>query len=155
MSGWTGIDFGQYRPTDTVKKVKTNAIISSVEHLAGSDKVWTIEELAKRGGIGGLGPLFVGSPTTIADLLQDWVEDTDIDGFNLAYALAHDSFEDVIGYVVPELQKRGVYSTGYRDGTLREKLFGEGPYLSASHPAHRFRDIERVKREEAAASKAA
>jgi long-chain alkane monooxygenase len=150
MSGWTGIDFGHYLPTDAVRKVKTNAIISAVEHLAEGDKVWTIEELARWGGIGGLGPLFVGSPSTIADLLQEWVEETDIDGFNLAYALAHDSFADVIGYVVPELQRRGVYANGYREGTLREKLFGEGPYLLQTHPAHRFRDIERVKREEAA-----
>ena len=28
MSGWTGIDFGQYAPTDLVKKVDTNAIVS-------------------------------------------------------------------------------------------------------------------------------
>ncbi|ASY60587.1 Coenzyme F420-dependent N5,N10-methylene tetrahydromethanopterin reductase (plasmid) [Sinorhizobium sp. CCBAU 05631] len=49
----------------------------------------------------------------------------------------------MIGYVVPELQKRGVYATGYREGTLREKLFGGGPYLPATHPADRFRDIER------------
>lgn len=42
-----------------------------------------------------------------------------------------------------------VYATGYREGTLREKLFGEGPYLPASHPAARYRNIEQVKREEA------
>ncbi|WP_442773010.1 LLM class flavin-dependent oxidoreductase [Paenirhodobacter enshiensis] len=150
MSGWTGIDFGSYAPTDTVKKVRTNAIVSAVEHLSGGDKVWTIEELAKWGGIGGMGPLFVGSGETVADLLQDWVEDTGIDGFNLAYALAHETFADVIGHVVPELQKRGVYATGYREGTLREKLFGDGPRLPDSHPAHRYRDIERVKREAAA-----
>ncbi|KFI26455.1 LLM class flavin-dependent oxidoreductase [Paenirhodobacter enshiensis] len=150
MSGWTGIDFGSYAPTDTVKKVRTNAIVSAVEHLSEGDKVWTIEELAKWGGIGGMGPLFVGSGETIADLLQDWTEDTGIDGFNLAYALAHETFADVIGHVVPELQKRGVYVTGYREGTLREKLFGDGPRLPDSHPAHRYRDIERVKREAAA-----
>ncbi len=51
--------------------------------------------------------------------------------------------------MVPELQRRGVYATQYREGTLREKLFGEGPYLPANHPAHRFRDITRVKREDA------
>lgn len=151
MSGWTGIDFGRYAPTDTVKKVETNAILSAVEHLAGGEKVWTIEELAKWGGIGGMGPLFVGSASTVADLLQEWVEETDVDGFNLAYALAHDTFADVIGHVVPELQKRNVYATGYREGTLREKLFGEGPYLPASHPATGYRDIEAVKRREAAA----
>lgn len=148
MSAWTGIDFGSYRPTDTMKKVKTNAISSFVERLSEGDKVWTIEELAKWGGIGGLGPVFVGSPSTVADLLQEWVEDTDIDGFNLAYALAHETFADVIGYVVPELQRRGVYATQYHQGTLREKLFGSGSFLPTSHPAHRFRDIERVKREE-------
>jgi hypothetical protein len=38
---------------------------------------------------------------------------------------------------------------------LREKLFGEGPYLKAPHPAARFRDIEAVKREEAAERAAA
>jgi len=52
---------------------------------------------------------------------------------------------------VPELQRRGVYPRGYAPGTLREKLFGGEARLPASHPAARFRDIERVKREEAAA----
>lgn len=28
---------------------------------------------------------------------------------------------------VPALQRRGVYKTEYAPGTLREKLFGEGP----------------------------
>ncbi len=90
--------------------------------------------LAVWGGIGGLGPVFVGSPSTIADILEDWVEETDVDGFNLAYALAHETFEDIVHYLVPELQKRGVYPTEYKPGTLRDKLFGDGPLLSATHP---------------------
>lgn len=151
MSGWTGIDFGQYAPTDLVEKVETNAIVSAVEHLSGggSNKRWTIEELAIWGGIGGLGPVFVGSPSTIADILQEWVETTDVDGFNLAYAVAHETFADIVGYLIPELQKRGVYPRAYQPGTLREKLFGAGPLLPANHPAARYRDIERVKAEEA------
>ena len=150
MSGWSGIDFGQYAPTDLVKKVETNAIASVVEHLTGSDKAWTIEELALWGGVGGLGPVFVGSQATVADILQEWVEETDVDGFNLAYAVTPESFEDVVGHLVPELQKRGAYATAYKPGTLREKLFGEGPYLPVSHPAHAYRDIEAVKRRDAA-----
>ncbi|MCP3722941.1 LLM class flavin-dependent oxidoreductase [Paraburkholderia sp. CNPSo 3272] len=149
MSGWTGIDFGQYLPTDTVKRVQTNAIHSAVEHLSGGDTAWTIEALAKWGGIGGMGPVFVGSPTTIADILQEWVEETGVDGFNLAYALAHETFEHVVEYLVPELQRRGVYPREYAPGTLREKLFGGGARLPDEHPAARYRDIERVKRESA------
>jgi FMN-dependent oxidoreductase (nitrilotriacetate monooxygenase family) len=150
LSGWSGIDFGQYAPTDLVKKVETNAIVSVVDHLTNGGKAWTIDELARWGGIGGLGPVFVGSPSTVADILQQWVEETDVDGFNLAYGVAHETFEDVVGYLVPELQRRGVYPTAYKPGTLREKLFGDGPYLPDIHPAARYRDIEAVKRDEAA-----
>ncbi|BBF85151.1 coenzyme F420-dependent N5,N11-methylene tetrahydromethanopterin reductase [Aquitalea magnusonii] len=142
MSGWTGIDFGQYAPTELVRHVDTNAIISAVEHLSNGGKAWTIDELARFGGIGGLGPVFVGSAATVADILQDWVEATDTDGFNLAYAVAHETFEDVVEYLVPELQRRGVYQTEYRPGTLREKLFGAGPLLPDNHPAAQYRDIE-------------
>ncbi len=134
MSGWSGIDFGQYAPTDLVKKVETNAIVSVVDNLAKGGKSWTIEELARWGGIGGLGPVFVGSPTTIADILEEWVEETDVDGFNLAYAVTPETFEDIVTYLVPELQRRGVYPTAYREGTLREKLFGEGAYLPETTP---------------------
>jgi FMN-dependent oxidoreductase (nitrilotriacetate monooxygenase family) len=143
MSGWTGIDFGQYAPTDLVRKVDTNAIISIVDALAEGDpdKRWTIEELAAWGGIGGLGPVIVGSPSTVADILQEWVEDTDVDGFNLAYAVTPETFEDITNLLVPELQRRGVYPTAYKPGTLREKLFGAGPYLPDEHPGSRYRDL--------------
>lgn len=147
MSGWTGIDFGQYAPTDLVKHVETNAIVSAVEHLAGGGKTWTIDELAKFGGIGGLGPIFVGSPTTVANILQEWVAETDTDGFNLAYAVAHETFEDIVEYLVPELQRRGVYATEYKEGTLRQKLFGDGDRLPSNHPANQYRDIEKYKQE--------
>ncbi|MGX5667539.1 LLM class flavin-dependent oxidoreductase [Rhizobium daejeonense] len=151
MSGWTGIDFSRYRPDDLVRKVETNAIHSAVESLSQGDpnKRWTIRELAEWGGVGGMGPVVVGSPATVADELQQWVEETGVDGFNLAYAVTPETFENIVGYLVPELQKRGVYPTEYRPGTLREKLFGRGARLEAPHPGARYRDIEAIKRREA------
>ncbi|GJE26518.1 LLM class flavin-dependent oxidoreductase [Methylobacterium organophilum] len=149
MSGWSGIDFGQYAPTDLVKKVETNAIVSMVEHFSSGEKPWSIAELARWGGIGGIGPVFVGSPSTVADILQEWVEETDVDGFNLAYAVTPETFEDTVNLLVPELQRRGVYPKAYRPGTLRDKLFGRGPLLPETHPAHGYRDIEAVKAREA------
>ena len=65
---------------------------------ADPDKIWTIEEIANWTSVGGNGPVIVGSPTTVADRLQEWVEVTGIDGFNLAYILAHQSFEDVVEF---------------------------------------------------------
>jgi hypothetical protein len=124
-----------------VRKVETNAIISAVDALAEGDpdKKWTVEELAAWGGIGGMGPGFVGSPATVADILQQWVAETDVDGFNLAYAVTPETFEDIVNLLVPELQRRGAYPTGYAPGTLREKLFGGGATLPDDHPGARYR----------------
>jgi len=98
-----------------------------------------VREIAKWGGIGGLGPLSVGDPQEIADELQSWVEETDVDGFNLAYALTHETFSDFVDLVVPELQRRGVYKIEYSNGSLREKLHGGGPRLADPHPGARYR----------------
>ncbi len=143
ISGWTGIDFGQFAPDEPLRHRYTNAVQSAVETFTtiDPDKVWTVREMADWVGIGGFGPVFVGSPQTVADLLQEWVEDTDVDGFNLAYAVTPETFEDTVDLLVPELQKRGVYKTDYAKGTLREKLFGQGPRLQAPHPAVNFRDL--------------
>ena len=94
-------------------------------------------------GVGGFGPLFVGGPSTVADLLQEWVEETDVDGFNLTYAVAHETFSDIAGYLVPELQRRGAFKRDYAPGTLREKLFGGGPRLPETHVGARYRDLAR------------
>ena len=143
LSGWTGIDFGQYQPDQVLKHIHTNAIQSAVEAFSTADpnKQWTVRELADWVGIGGFGPLIVGSAQTVADELQAWVEETDVDGFNFAYVLAHETFRDVVELLVPELQKRGVYKTEYAAGTLRDKLFGDGPRLADNHPAAGDRDL--------------
>ena len=75
----------------------------------------------------------------VAAKLVDWVEETDVDGFNLAYAITPGTFEDVVEYVVPELQKLGAYPTEYAPGTLRNKLFGRGDRLPENHRAAGFR----------------
>lgn len=113
LSGWSGVDFSQYQPTDKVEYIQTNAIQSLLDSYVNADpeRVWTIEEIANWNSLGGNGPVLVGSAETVSDALQQWVEDTDIDGFNLAYILAHQTFADVVEFIVPELQKRGVYQT--------------------------------------------
>jgi alkanesulfonate monooxygenase len=72
--------------------------------------------------------------------LQSWIAETDVDGFNLAYAVTPESFSDFVELIVPELQRRGVYKREYRPGTLREKLYGVGrARLPENHPAAAYR----------------
>ncbi|OOS34929.1 5,10-methylene tetrahydromethanopterin reductase [Acinetobacter baumannii] len=151
LSGWSGVDFSQYQPTDKVEFIQTNAIQSLLDSYVNADpeRVWTIEEIANWNSLGGNGPVLVGSAETVSDALQQWVEDTDVDGFNLAYILAHQTFADVVEFIVPELQKRGVYQTSYAQGTLREKLFGAGPYLPENHRGAKYRNLKELKLAEA------
>ncbi|EPH9784348.1 LLM class flavin-dependent oxidoreductase [Acinetobacter baumannii] len=151
LSGWSGVDFSQYQPTDKVEYIQTKAIQSLLDSYVNADpeRVWTIEEIANWNSLGGNGPVLVGSAETVSDALQQWVEDTDVDGFNLAYILAHQTFADVVEFIVPELQKRGVYQTSYAQGTLREKLFGAGPYLPENHRGAKYRNLKELKLAEA------
>jgi alkanesulfonate monooxygenase len=138
MSGWTGIDFSKYRLDDVLEHVQTEAMRTAVDNFtsAASDRRWTIRDIAEFGAIGGRGPVFAGSPATVADELEAWVAATGVDGFNLAYAVYPETFTDFIAHVVPELQRRGRYKTAYRDGSLREKLFPDGgARLATPHPA--------------------
>jgi FMN-dependent oxidoreductase (nitrilotriacetate monooxygenase family) len=81
-----------------------------------------------------------GSPTDVADAIERWVAETDLDGFNLRQFLTPGSAEDFIAYVVPELQRRGLYRTKYEESTLRERLFGAGHQrLPQEHPGARYR----------------
>ncbi|MCB8877018.1 LLM class flavin-dependent oxidoreductase [Acidisoma silvae] len=141
MSGWIGTDLSRYKLDDPFHHVDSNAIRTAVEAMssAAPDRVWTIREIAAWCGIGGLSPVTTGSPERVADSLIAWAEETDIDGFNLAHAVTHESFSDIADLLVPELQRRGVYKQAYAPGTLRQKLFGQGDRLAAHHPAARYR----------------
>jgi alkanesulfonate monooxygenase SsuD/methylene tetrahydromethanopterin reductase-like flavin-dependent oxidoreductase (luciferase family) len=66
-------------------------------------------------------PVFCGSPTQIADQMEEWFSSA-CDGFVLAAAHAPGSYEDFVRLVVPELQQRGLFQREYQGATLRENL---------------------------------
>ena len=141
LSGWTGVDFGRYPRDATVEYLDTEAGRGALASFSQADpnRRWTVGEAAEFIGLGGRAPVFTGSPVQVADELEAWAEATGVDGFNLAYAVAHESMEDVVHWLVPELQRRGRYPRDYRPGTLRHKLFGHGDRLAPTHAARRVR----------------
>ncbi|OBB85370.1 monooxygenase [Mycobacterium colombiense] len=68
------------------------------------------------------GPRFVGTGQQVADQMADWFETGACDGFVLAATHLPGAFEDVVRMVVPELQRRGLFRTGYESSTLRGHL---------------------------------
>jgi alkanesulfonate monooxygenase len=142
FSGWTGIDLSRFSRDDVVDQVRTEAGQSALENITVADpeRRWTVGEVARWGGIGGVGPVVAGTPARIADWMEEWIEKTGVDGFNLPYALAHRTFSDVADLVVPELTRRGRFKQAYRPGSLRSKLGGPADgRLDDPHPAAAFR----------------
>jgi alkanesulfonate monooxygenase len=142
MSGWTGIDFSGYELDQQVRHVQNDAGRSALDNVTRGDpdRVWTVRDVIEHVGIGGAGPVVVGTPESVADKIEDWFEKTDVDGLNVAFAISPGDFEDIADMLVPELTKRGRYKPEYAKGTLREKLFGDGrARLGAPHPAAGYR----------------
>jgi dimethyl-sulfide monooxygenase len=140
--GWTGLDFGDLDPDEPLRAVQNDALRSTLELLEAdkSGRTWTPLEIVKHRSIGGLGPVLVGSPQTVADELERWMEVGGVDGFNIAYAITPGTFTDFVELVVPELQRRGRVQTEYTAGTFREKLLGgDSPQVAHGHPARQYR----------------
>ncbi|MCW2603142.1 MAG: FMNH2-utilizing oxygenase [Pseudonocardiales bacterium] len=65
---------------------------------------------------------FVGSASTIADALNDFVQADASDGFVLAPHITPGGLDRFVDEVVPILQEKGVFRTEYEGTTLRDHL---------------------------------
>jgi hypothetical protein len=125
---------------------------------------WTKTTVGQHITVGGLGATPVGTAAQVADSMERWVQEADVDGFNLvrsispevqlspglcslvskqAYAVKPGSFKDIIELLIPELRRRGLFWDDYAvpKGTYRENLYSipgqTGP--RADHPAFKYR----------------
>jgi long-chain alkane monooxygenase len=131
-----GIDFSRYGMDEPITAGATNAIQSNVAAMTRvAGPAWTKRKLLEQSVLGSRQPPIVGDPVQIADALQAWMSEAGVDGFNLSRTVMPECLEAFIELVIPVLQERGMYKTGYASGTYREKLFGRGPSLPAPHPA--------------------
>ena len=68
------------------------------------------------------GHTMVGGPKDIADEMEEWFHSPACDGFVVGPTHQPGAFEDFVEFVVPELQKRGVFRKEYSGSTLRDHL---------------------------------
>ncbi|GGC47922.1 Nrd protein [Siccirubricoccus deserti] len=119
-----GTDASRFDPDGPLPEIPdTNASKSGRERVIAlaQREALTVRQLAQRlGGYGGLA--MVGTPATIADTMQEWLEEGGSDGFNVMFPYLPGGLEDFVEKVVPELQRRGIFRREYEGRTLRENL---------------------------------
>ena len=134
FSSSIGVDLAAFALDEPIETGETRAIESVSKAYNG----WTRRRLLEQHAMGSRYPLLIGNPSQVADALLHWMDEGDIDGFNLTRILNPQSYRDFIDLVVPELQQRGRYKTAYQPGSLRNKIFQQDR-LPDRHPAARWR----------------
>src|SRR5262249_22478688 len=73
----------------------------------------------------------IGTAVQIADQMQEWLTAEAADGFIIQASYLPGGFEDFVDFVIPELQRRGLFRKEYTGHTLRQ-------HLGLKRPANRY-----------------
>lgn len=148
FGGWTGHDLAAFTDDEDFAFSNLGGIQSMIKAwtttVPGTAGLrWTKRRVLQELAISGAHAKAIGSPSTVANVLQTWIDEAAIDGFNLSYATTPGSFEDMIEFLWPELRRRGVLMTQYPvvgGGSMRDTYLGDGlgAGVRADHPASRF-----------------
>ncbi|MFC0576981.1 LLM class flavin-dependent oxidoreductase [Paraburkholderia solisilvae] len=135
-----GHDVSRFDPDGPLPEIpETNDSKSARQRVidwAQAEKL-TIRQLAQRiGGVSGLE--MVGTPTMIADQMEQWLVEEGSDGFIVVFPYLPAGLDDFVDKVVPELQRRGIFRREYEGATLRE-------HLGLPRPGNRFFGAERLR----------
>lgn len=91
----------------------------------------TVRDFMRISKRGLLNTNWIGGPKEIADMMEEWFTAPACDGFVIGPTHQPGSFEDFVKYVIPELQKRGIYRKEYTGNTLRDHLGLSKPDIGA------------------------
>ncbi len=129
-----GHDVSGYDPDGPLPEIPDiNSSKSARERVLAlaREKGLTIRQLAQTvGSYSGLA--FVGTPSSIADTMEEWLMTEASDGFNVMFPFLPAGLDAFVDRVIPELQRRGLFRRAYEGRTLRENL-------GLPRPVNRFR----------------
>jgi alkanesulfonate monooxygenase SsuD/methylene tetrahydromethanopterin reductase-like flavin-dependent oxidoreductase (luciferase family) len=126
LSGHIGFDFSRVDLSQPFAHLDVNGIQNYVNVYGNmQDKTLTIGEAARIHGISGGSPVVVGSPEQVADQLEYLFREGGGNGFNIRATYVPGCYEEFVEWVVPILQKRGLFRKEYGGNTLRENLLDD------------------------------
>ena len=100
---------------------------------ASGKKNPTVRDFIHFSGRGRVHNPIVGGPKEVADRLEQWFVAPACDGFVLSATHVPGAYEDFVHFVVPELQRRGLFRQQFTGTTLRENLGLPVPPMGAWH----------------------
>ncbi|KAF5536973.1 alkanesulfonate monooxygenase [Fusarium napiforme] len=144
FGGWTGVDLSQFSDDEDFRFVKLPATQSFVHRFAsttpnGHNLKWTKARLAEYLLLGGPCAKAIGSPQTVVDEMEQWIDKADLDGFNLIHITNPGSYEDIVEFIIPELQRRGHFRKEVeKEGATAREVFLGSSRLPKGHHGQKF-----------------
>jgi FMN-dependent oxidoreductase (nitrilotriacetate monooxygenase family) len=125
ISAITDIDFGKYDMDQTLPHLTTNGEQGSLDKFQqwGSNK--TLRQLVYESAEFESSEPLIGTPATIADRMEEIIDEVGGDGFLITMhnqAVSRRLVLEVTEGLVPELQRRGRVRTHYEHAMLRDNL---------------------------------
>jgi FMN-dependent oxidoreductase (nitrilotriacetate monooxygenase family) len=143
FAGLSGMDLGIYDPATPLEELIDNmpgirgAFLSVINAWPAGSKPTIRDYLSTMSRA----RMVVGAPETIAARLQE-LQAAGVDGIQIGSILMPESYDEFFEHVVPVLQDKGLMQKNYRQGTLRQKVFGtDRPGISEHHPAYSYRGM--------------
>jgi FMN-dependent oxidoreductase (nitrilotriacetate monooxygenase family) len=99
----------------------SQSIFQHVTDMARKEKL-TMRQVALRVAGARGKSVIKGTPTQVADHMEQWFREGGCDGFNLMPPFLPGGLDDFIELVLPELRRRGLFRTEYEGRTYRENL---------------------------------
>jgi alkanesulfonate monooxygenase SsuD/methylene tetrahydromethanopterin reductase-like flavin-dependent oxidoreductase (luciferase family) len=125
ISNAIGVDLGAYpldRPIADLDITEGSRGVLDVVLQGSRAANLTLRQAGYRYGVSQLTPALVGTPSMVADRLQDMFESRCCDGFVVCPSISPGTYMQFVKTVIPELQRRGVYRRDYSGRTLRETI---------------------------------
>lgn len=142
FSGFWNFDLARFDLNDTIAEILNGDVaaaagpppIARQALSAAPEKNWSFERFARWLAAQHV----VGPPESIVEEIAAW-QDAGVDGLNIYYQVSPRTYEDFVNELTPRLTARGIMQDSYTSGTLRHKIFGNGPFLPPEHPARKAR----------------
>ncbi|RWJ05699.1 LLM class flavin-dependent oxidoreductase [Mesorhizobium sp.] len=123
ISNSVGVDLSTYPVDEPLEgldlKQGPKGILDVILQGAKGKTLW---DAGRAWGISQMTPQLIGTPTMIADYMQDYFEANACDGFIVCPSVSPTAYSQFVASVVPLLQKRGIYRKDYTGRTFRENL---------------------------------
>lgn len=96
FSGYTGMDLSRFSMREVFElknapgDAATHTFLENFNKAIGNAEPWTPRRLGETMALDGFHTASVGTPEMVVDVFEQWIDEADVDSFNIAYVTSRE-----------------------------------------------------------------